>query len=79
MLIRITHDHPAWQSDLIQRIKDHRFTKIVLEHTLDPTTRWYRVYSLGDPVVTAIAHGYRLANVLNNVREGGDYFVYVPK
>jgi hypothetical protein len=79
MLIRIAHDHPAWQSELIRRIKDHRFMKIVLEHTLDPKTRWYRVYSLGGPVVTAIAHRYRLANVVDNVREGGDYFVYVPK
>jgi hypothetical protein len=79
MLIRIAHDHPAWQSDLVQRIVDHRFTKIVLEHTLDPKTRWYRVYSLGGPVVTAIARGYRLADVVNDVREGGDYFVYVPK
>jgi hypothetical protein len=79
MLIRIGDEHPAWRDDLVGRIERRAFTKIVLQYVLDPRSRWYRVYSLGGRVTSAIAANYRLAKTAPDPREGGDYYVYVPK
>jgi hypothetical protein len=72
MLLRILRDHSDWSADLVRRIEQRRFAKIVLSRRLDRADRWWRDYHFGVGVVTAVADNYRLA------RRIGRYWVYEP-
>lgn len=67
MLVRILRDHPKWQALLIRQIEHHRYDKVVLEHELAPGSRWWwRDYSFGAPVATAVRRSYRLSTLPTN-------------
>jgi hypothetical protein len=79
MLVKIAREHPGWQAAFIRQIRAHRFTKVVLGERLDPSSEWFRIYSFGRPIATAIARSYRLIEVPDDARPHGRYFVYEPK
>jgi hypothetical protein len=73
MLLRILRDHRTWEAQLVGRIDDQRFTKIVLVQELDPADSWWRGWDFGPAVSEAMARNYRLA------RRVGQYWLYAPK
>jgi hypothetical protein len=73
MLLRILRGHPAWEAQLVGRIDDRRFTKIVLLQRLDPVDSWWQNWDFGPVVSKAIARNYRL------MLRVGQYWLYTPK
>jgi hypothetical protein len=73
MLLRILRDHRAWEAQLVGRIDDRRFTKVVLLQRLDPADSWWQKWDFGPGVSKAIARNYRLT------RKVGQYWLYTPK
>ncbi len=76
MLLRIGDAHPEWRADLVRRLNQHRFDKIVLIFKLDLKERWFIDTHFGAHIATAIACNYHLTRELL----GGvfKYRIYVP-
>jgi len=72
MLLRLVRKHPDWGTDLVRRLDDREFDKIVLFRRLDPESEWYTNVHFGREISTAINRNYRFA------RRVQDYWVYVP-
>ncbi|MGH3110675.1 MAG: hypothetical protein ACRDQT_07140 [Gaiellaceae bacterium] len=73
MLLSIAERHPEWRSDLVRRIENADFDKIVLLYQPHSAPLWYRRLHFGEVVVRAIERTYRpVARV-----EG--YWIYEPK
>jgi hypothetical protein len=73
MLLRLVRKHPDWGSDLVRRLDDREFDKIVLLYRLDPESQWYTKVHFGRAISTAISRNYRFA------RRVQTYWVYVPR
>jgi hypothetical protein len=73
MLLRILRNHRDWEAQLVSRIDDRRFTKIVLLQRLDPADSWWQKWDFGPAVSNAIARNYRLT------RKVGQYWLYTQK
>lgn len=71
VLLRLTRSHPDWVADLVGRIEDQSFDKIVLVYPIT-FEAWYRELHFGQVVSDAIRENYRLAG-----RRAG-YYLYVP-
>jgi hypothetical protein len=73
MLLRLVRKHPDWGTDLVRRLDNREFDKIVLLHPLDPESVWYTNVHFGREISTAMNRNYRFA------REVQTYWVYVPR
>jgi hypothetical protein len=78
MLRKIVHDHHGWESALIRGINARRFTRIILIRELDPSDTWWRYFSFGAPIISAISKNYRLINVPGYYQTPGHLWVYAP-
>jgi hypothetical protein len=80
MLVRILERHPEWRDDLVRRIDEREFDRVVLraDHVLPDGRievehpRWRREH-LGRDVVAAIARSYRFRGFAD------PYAVYAPR
>jgi hypothetical protein len=76
MLRRIGDTHPNWRADLVRRLNEHRFDKIVLIFKLDLREGWWIDTHFGAQIATAIACNYHLnRELLAGVFK---YRIYVP-
>jgi len=71
MFVVLARRHPAWQAALIDRVRAHEFSLVLLSRP-DPQDRWFDDY-FGQPVMAAVAANYRLAGM------AGDQYVFVPR
>ena len=76
MLKRLGDNHAAWRADLVDRLNQHRFEKIVLIFKLDLADPWWLQSHFGAQVAGAIDCNYHLVReVLGGVFK---YRIYVP-
>jgi hypothetical protein len=79
MLRRIAQEHPDWQAALIREIDARRFAKVILVKQVVPTdTSWWRDFSFGLPIVSAIARNYRLLDLPGYYATPNHLWVYTP-
>jgi hypothetical protein len=72
-LLRLARKHPDWGTDLVRRLDDQQFDKIILLQRLDPESNWYTNVHFGRQISTAINRNYRFARLVQT------YWVYVPR
>jgi hypothetical protein len=76
MLRRIGDIHPAWRADLVRRLNERRFDKVVLIYKLDPVDSWWRNNHFGTQIAIAIHTNYGLTQeILAGVFK---YRIYTP-
>jgi len=76
MLRRIGDNHPTWRGDLVDRLNQQRFEKIVLIFKLDLANSWWLDSHFGVQIARAIDCNYRLTReVLAGVFK---YRIYIP-
>jgi hypothetical protein len=73
-LLQLLKKHPDWQRDLIARINNHEFDKIVLYRDLTDVGWWAQI-DFGTPVIQAIDKNYRIERRLR----WRDLSILVPK
>ena len=59
MLLRIDREHPQWGDELIRRLDQQRFDKIVMSGVPDPDARWWHTHHFGPRIAAAIFRNYR--------------------
>jgi hypothetical protein len=73
MLITLLQRHPEWRRDLVARIENAEFDKILLYYVPSEAPQWYERVHLGPDVVQAVEARYRRA------RRVDGYWIYVPR
>ena len=73
MLLRIDRDHPAWGDDLVRRLDDKQFDKVVMNGVPDPNDRWWHRQHFGPRIAAAIFRNYRRSVTINR------YSIFVPR
>jgi hypothetical protein len=73
MLLRIDREHPEWGNELVQRLDQQVFDKIVMFGVPDPNALWWRTHHFGPRIAAAIFRNYR-----RGVTVGG-YSLYVRR
>jgi len=59
MLLRIAREHPEWGNELVQRLDQQVFDKIVMFGVPDPNALWWRTHHFGPRIAAAIFRNYR--------------------
>jgi hypothetical protein len=59
MLLRIDREHPRWGNELVQRLDQQVFDKIVMSGVPDPNALWWRTHHFGPRIAAAIFRNYR--------------------
>lgn len=59
MLLRIDREHPEWGDELVQRLDQQVFDKIVMFGVPDPNALWWRTHHFGPRIAAAIFRNYR--------------------
>jgi hypothetical protein len=72
MLLRIDREHPEWGDELIRRLDQQVFDKIVMFGVPDPGALWWRTHHFGPRIAAAIFRNYRRAVTVSG------YSIYVP-
>ena len=67
MLVSIAEKHPAWRSDLVRRLENHEFDKVILFYVPASAPSWYA------QIIRAIERSYRPEEHVDG------YWLYVPK
>ena len=73
MLLTLLERHPEWRRDLLQRIREAEFDKVVLYYVPSEAPEWYERIHLGAEVIRAVERRYRPA------RRVDGYWIYVPR
>ena len=73
MLWSIARKHPEWRRDLVRRIENHEFDKVILFYQPADALLWYRRVHFGAEIIHAIETSYRPAKHVDG------YWIYVPK
>jgi hypothetical protein len=77
MLARSLRSHPDWERELVRRLDDREFDKVVLMNELDVRDYRYRRLHFGADVADSIARSYRLETTVDDLWR--PLFVYVPR
>ena len=73
MLLTLLERHPEWRRDLLERIEEAEFDKVVLYYVPSEAPQWYERIHLGTGVIRAVERRYRPA------RRVDGYWIYVPR
>jgi hypothetical protein len=73
MLVSIGERHPRWRGDLVRRIENAEFDKIILFYQPQSAPLWYSRVHFGETIIGAIEARYRPADHVD------DYWIYEPR
>jgi hypothetical protein len=73
MLLRLDRDHPQRTEELVRRIEQKAFSKVVLTRELDVSDDWWRTNHFGPRIIRSIADNYGLRAKVDR------YWVYQPR